>query len=421
MTTTIPAYAGQVSDEFLSENFHSAIVRAERVVADGTCLCRTDDGEVVFADGAWPGELVSVSLIAKKKTQRGPVMEILESSPDRITPQCEHARQGCGGCDWATINYDAQLLAKVEVVRDSLRRLGRWAEPVISTGPVLDPWAFRTSMRFGVQNGAASLRRAATHDLVEISLCEIAHPKLNDIANKIHWGNASEITIRVGANSGESLVKVSPSTEGLLLNELQSEFGTVVVGENELKAKKRAWYNETVAGRTFRISADSFFQTRSDGAAALIEVVGQMCADAFSRSTGQLLDAYCGVGLFSGALLPEGWTATAAERSRSSVADAKQNLSDLPIKVIGSSIERLRTSRCDVVIADPSRAGLGRGAVKNLSSTGASVFVLVSCDPASAGRDIALLQAEGFTPSESVVVDLFPHSHHIELVTKLTR
>lgn len=410
-----------MSDEFFSENFHTAEVRAERVVADGTCLCRTETGEVVFADGAWPGELVTVSLVAKKKTLRGPVMEILEPSPDRCVPHCEHARQGCGGCDWATISYDAQLLAKVEVVRDSLRRLGRWAEPTIRMGPALDQWAYRTSMRFGVQNGAVGLRRAATHDLVDITNCEIAYPKINEIANSVHWGNAKEITIRVGANSGESLVKISPSTESIAINELHSNFGTVVVGENELKANRRAWYHEQVAGRTWRISADSFFQTRSDGAEALLKVVRQFCADAFSANQGHLLDAYCGVGLFSGALLPAGWTATAAERSRSSVADAKQNLADLPIKVVGSSIERLRVSRSDVVIADPSRAGLGRGAVKNLVSTDAHTFVLVSCDPASAGRDIALLQAEGFQPREAVVVDLFPHSHHIELVTLLTR
>ena len=73
------------------------------------------------------------------------------------------------------------------------------------------------------------------------------------------------------------------------------------------------------------------------------------------------------------------------------------------------------------MIADPSRAGLGRAAVKVLTSTGAGRLVLISCDPASAGRDVALLTEAGYRATESVVVDLFPHTHHTEVVTSFDR
>jgi 23S rRNA (uracil1939-C5)-methyltransferase len=116
-----------------------------------------------------------------------------------------------------------------------------------------------------------------------------------------------------------------------------------------------------------------------------------------------------------------GWRAVAAERSRSSVADAKQNLADIDARVVGTSVERLRAPKADLVVADPSRAGLGRRGASVLASTGASRLILVSCDPASAGRDAALLSAIGYVPTESIVVDMFPHTHHTEVVTRFDR
>jgi 23S rRNA (uracil1939-C5)-methyltransferase len=89
--------------------------------------------------------------------------------------------------------------------------------------------------------------------------------------------------------------------------------------------------------------------------------------------------------------------------------------------VVGTSIERFRVPSARIVVADPSRAGLGRKAVKVLAAAGADRFVLVSCDPAAAGRDLALLAAEGYRPVETVVVDMFPHTHHVEVVTRLDR
>ena len=202
-----------------------------------------------------------------------------------------------------------------------------------------------------------------------------------------------------------------------------------IVGVDELAAGKRSWIHEIVLGRRWRISADSFFQTRPDGAAALVEVVTAMAADALAaapRDDGRprtLLDAYSGVGLFAGSLLGgrEGWRAVTAENNPSAAADARINLADLDARMITSTVERMRPTRADLVVADPARAGLGRGGASVLAATRAARIVLVSCDPASAGRDVALLAARGYDPVESVVVDLFPHTHHTEVVTRFDR
>jgi 23S rRNA (uracil1939-C5)-methyltransferase len=258
---------------------------------------------------------------------------------------------------------------------------------------------------------------------VPIDHCLVAHPLVDELVHGGRFGEAEEVVLRVGVTTGERMAVASPTAEGVVLPD-----DVRVVGADELEAGRRAWIHEEVAGRRWRISAESFFQTRPDGAAALVDVVREMVSDRLAESgrpgrPHTLLDAYCGVGLFAGALLDgrAGWRAVAAERSRSSVSDARRNLADVDAKVVATPIEHLRAPKADVVVADPSRAGLGRAGVHVLASSGAPRLVLVSCDPAAAGRDTALLTGVGYRSVESVVVDLFPHTHHVEIVTRFDR
>jgi 23S rRNA (uracil1939-C5)-methyltransferase len=114
-------------------------------------------------------------------------------------------------------------------------------------------------------------------------------------------------------------------------------------------------------------------------------------------------------------------SAVLIERSASSIADARHNLESMPVRIVKSDLEKWTPSMGDVVVADPARAGLGRPAVGSLASTGAGVLVLVSCDPASLGRDARLLAAQGFRLERSELVDLFPQTHHVEVVSRFVR
>jgi 23S rRNA (uracil1939-C5)-methyltransferase len=401
-----------------------AVVRAERLVAGGAALARRSDGRIVLVDDALPGELVEVAISARHGAERGTIVEIVEPSADRVLPVCPHVAEGCGGCDLATLAHAAQLPAKIEIVTDGLRRLGRWRDPVVRAGPVLDPWGFRTTLRLAITNGRAGLRRAASNSVVELDHCTVAHPLLDELVADGEFGVATEVMLRVGAATGERIAVCTPDRDGVRL-----PADVRVVGADELAAGKRAWIHEVVAGRRWRISADSFFQTRPDGAAALVDVVATLAGDTFDTAPAQgerhhtLLDAYSGVGLFAGTLLTGrvGWRGVIVESNRSSVADARTNLEDLDARVLATSVERLRAPRADLVVADPARAGLGRAGAAVLAATRAPRIVLVSCDPAAAGRDLALLVGRGYRPVEAVVVDLFPHTHHTEVVTRFDR
>lgn len=396
---------------------------ADRLVAGGDALGRHPDGRVVLVAGALPGEQVEVALQRRKGALRGSVRRLLWASPDRVRPRCPHVADGCGGCDLQTLEPGAQVRAKIDLVADSLRRLGHIDDPVLRAGPHLSPWGFRTTLRLAVVDGRAGLRRAESHEVVPVDHCLVAHPRLDELVHGGHFGEADEVVLRIGAATGERMAIAMPTAEGVVLPP-----DVLVVGADELEAGRRAWIHEEVAGRRWRISAGSFFQTRPDGADALVEVVRSMVADelAVPGPAGRhrtLLDAYAGVGLFSGALLDgvDGWRAVAAERSRSSVADARHNLSDLDVKVVATTVEHLRAPKADLIVADPSRSGLARTGVHVLASSAASRLVLVSCDPASAGRDASLLTGVGYRHVESVLVDLFPHTHHTEVVSRFDR
>jgi len=361
--------------------------------------------------GALPGELVSVALDEERtRYARGHVVEVEEPSPARVEPPCEYVAQGCGGCTWQHIDAAAQRSLKVDIVRDALARLGHVDEPSVDPGPDLPATHHRTTVRMAVVDGRAAFRRRHSHDALAVEQCLVAHPLLNDIIAAGRFPGAEEVTMRCGVSTGDRLAIVAPSATGSSVPD-----GVVLVGTDELQAGHRAWIHEEVAGVRFRISARSFFQARPDGAAALVAAVAAAIAGA---PDGLFVDAYGGVGLFS-ATVGSGRPVSLVEWSASAVADAKVNVPDA--KILRLDVARWRPSPAAVVVADPARTGLGRKAAAALAGTGASHLALVSCDPASLGRDTALLAGHGFEHDGSTLVDLFPHTPHAEVVTRFIR
>ncbi len=393
------------------------------LVAGGEALARGEDGRVVFIRGALPGESVRAQITDERKGWvRAEVVDILEASPDRIEPPCPMVAQGCGGCDLQHARPSAQPGLKAAVVVDALRRLGGLEAPPVRVGIEAAAEGFRTAVRAAVVEGRAGYRRHHRHEVVVPESCLVAHPLLEELLLEGDFAEATEVTLRVAPGTGERLAVVDPSADGVVVPR-----DVLVVGTRALKEGRRAWIHDEVAGRRWRISARSFFQTRADGAAALVDAVARALGDDLAGA--RLVDAYAGVGLFAGSLLagdlPPGLgrpvSAVAVERSSSSVADARHNLQDLPVRVIKSDVDAWRSSAADVVVADPSRAGLGRRAVEVLASTDAHVVVLVSCDAASLGRDAALLAGHGYRLEDAELVDLFPQSHHVEVVSRFAR
>ncbi len=401
----------------------SVEVELTRVATGGAALGTGPDGRIVFATGGLPGERVAVEIDREHATRlTGRVAEVVRPSPDRAPAPCPHVGAGCGGCDWQHVAVSRQPQLRADIVADCLRRLARIEDPDIRPGPPLAPNGYRTTVRAAVDRGRAGFRAARSHQVVTVDSCLVAHPRAEEILTEGRFGSATEVTVRVGARTGERLVVATPTAHGVRVPE-----GVLVVGDDELRRGHPAAYHEEVAGRRLRISARSFFQCRPDGAEALATVAGAALGPPASqrrpgRAEGgppRLLDAYCGVGLF-GALLGDRWAVTGVESSRSSTADAVVNLAahQQGAAVVTSRLERWSPVPLDAVIADPARAGLGRDAAHRLAATGAAVLVLISCDPASLARDTTLLAGHGYRLDHVTVVDLFGHTSHVETVAR---
>jgi 23S rRNA (uracil1939-C5)-methyltransferase len=410
-------------------------LRTHAVAVGGDAIGRTEDGKVVFVDGGLPDEVLDVAFDDDRKDfAKGHVAAVIEASPARVEPTCRHVGSGCGGCGWQHVASEAQPTLKIAMVVDSLRRIGHIqdaAERVIAA-PSLKVRGHRNSIRAAVVDGVAGFRAAGSSRVVPVDSCEVAHPIVEQILTAGRFGKAKEVSIRFGTASKQALVIVDPSARGVVLPKVDAD--VVVVGTDELarfnKARSKsgddspeseAFFEETVAGVNFSISADSFFQTRTDGAEMLVELVSSALGD----ESDLLLDLYGGVGLFAATIGARFQTVVSVESNESASNDAILNLaSHSDGYLVCEDVEKWRPAqemfdqRRVAVVADPSRKGLGRNAVGTIARTGAVVVVLVSCDAGSLGRDARLFVEAGYELTGSIVVDLFPHTPHVEVVSR---
>ncbi|MEQ1785962.1 MAG: TRAM domain-containing protein [Acidimicrobiales bacterium] len=383
------------------------------VVAGGDGMARDADGRVTFVAGALPGETVAVDLHQQKKDfARGRVVEVLHASPDRVAPPCAFVAAGCGGCDWQHVEAGAQRRLKAAIVADALRRQAR-IEIVVGEGPALPSEHYRTTIRGVASDGRFGFRRRHSHDVIGVAPCLVAHPLVDELVVDGRFPNG-EVVLRAGARTGDRLVIVNVDPGAAQVPE-----GVRVVSAAELSSGTRAWFHEEIDGRRWRISARSFFQARPDGAEALIAAVRGAAIGALP-SGGHLVDLYGGVGLFAGAIGGDAQL-TVVEQSASSVADARVNLAGHEARIVRADVDHWGPARADLVIADPPRTGLGGRGVAKIAATQAPRVVLVSCDPGALGRDARLLVEAGYELRTSELVDLFPHTSHVEVVSRFER
>ena len=391
-------------------------LRTTGMAVGGEAVAREPSGRVVFVSGAAPGETVQVELTDERKAfARGVVRHVVSPSPDRVEPPCPHVAAGCGGCDWQHIAEDAQQRLRLEQVVEVLERAGGIEAPQVTFGRPVPSEGVRTTVRGTADDdGRFSFRRRRSNEPVPVDSCLISHPLVEEIIADGWFGAAEEVTIRVGARTGERLVIVGPKAEGVRVPS-----DVTVVGASALASGRRVWLQEEAAGRTWRVSAGSFFQASPEGAEALVGEV-QDLIDRWAPDAERLVDLCCGVGLFAGTV-GAGMRTVGVERSAAAVADARHNLADTNTRLIKVALSRWRPSPTDVVVADPARNGLAREGIDAIVATGAGLCVLVSCDVGALGRDASLLIAAGYHHVGSTTLNMFGHTGQAEVVSGFVR
>jgi len=391
------------------------------VAAGGDALARDDDGRVVFVAGALPGENVVAEVREEKRDfLRAVAVEVTVASPHRTVPPCSHVPEGCGGCDLQHADLAGQHEVKRAIVVDALRRLGRLKDPpVLEAVHGVPAVGYRTTVRATVDPaGLPGLHRRSGHDHVAIPGCVISHPLVQRVLAEGRFPGAKEVLIRASVATDQVICVPAPRVGGGVV----VPTGVKVIPAHAL-AHRNGAITEVVHGRRFRVSARSFFQSGPAAAAVLVDAVDRALGHDLDAG-GLLVDAYAGVGVI-GAVLADrhrGLRLELIESGRTAVDDALHNLAGFDAEVLQGDVTAWTTDVEPVaVVADPARTGLGTAGIDALIASCAPTLVLVSCDPAALGRDARLLTARGYVLERVRVLDLFPHTSHVEAVARFTR
>jgi len=388
-------------------------------------------GRVVFVAYGIPGERVRVEVVEDhRRWIRARLLEVLEPSPHRMDPPCPHFGT-CGGCQWQHINYKAQLLFKRDILRDQLRRMGRFADPpVAETIPSPAPWAYRNHLRFSVAaDGGLGFRDVSGARVTPVELCLLPHPLVRDIMEMMEieeeeGGLLRRLSVRAGIRTGERMIVLE--TRGDVAPEIEVDvpISCVLLMEDGTPVNLigRNWLTEELGGRCFRISAGSFFQVNTLQAEQLLQTVRRFLDP---RGDEVLLDLYCGVGTFALSLVHQVRRAVGVESYAPAVADARANAHpDEVVEFIEGAAEEVLARfelSPEVVIVDPPRAGCSGEVLRELIRLSPRKLIYVSCDPATLARDARGLAEAGYRLDAVQPVDMFPQTYHIESVSLFLR
>ncbi len=398
-------------------------VTFSKLVYGGEALSRLPDGRAVFVPFALPGETARIRLVFEKRNfARGELVEILSPSPQRINPRCVHFTD-CGGCHYQHLSYPDQLTAKEAILKDQLERIGKLTDPAISPAvPAVTPWHYRNHLQFHIsEGGGLGFHRPRSETVLEISECHLPGPPLDQIWPQLEIESAPDldrISLRVGAEEDVLVLLESANPEPPPLH-LDLPISAVFTGpEGPQVLAGYEYLVMEVLERTFRVSAESFFQVNTPMAAALVEfLLAQLLLD----PEAVVVDAYCGVGLFSAFLAPRVGRLIGIEASPNACHDFVFNLDEFDnVELFEAPVESvlpILDVNPDLVLVDPPRSGLAPAVIDTLQNLAPPTLVYISCDPATLARDARRLVAAGFSPSQFTPFDLFPQTYHIETVS----
>lgn len=418
----------------------------------GDAMGRDSAGRAVFVPFGLPGETVRVRLVDERKHfARAELLEVLQASPQRITPKCKHfftplptgeglgVRAACGGCHYQHLSYPDQLTAKTDILRDQLTRIGKIENPPIGE-IVASPaeWNYRNHIQFHLdEQGRLGFVSTVVSDspspgergvrgegVLPISECHLPEEPLNDLWPNLHFEPGTPLE-RVSLRAGDELLLVlesdSPETPEIEIEaelsvvHLTKDDAVVIAGDDHLVIE--------VLGRPFKVSAGSFFQVNTPMAAKMVEHVLALLPSNDSRIT--IFDLYCGVGLFSAFLAPRCEKLIGIELSPSACADFAVNLDEFEnVELYEAPAEAVLPTlnvKPDVVLLDPPRAGLDKAALDALMALQPPTILYVSCDPSTLARDLKRMLEHGYKLQQVTPFDLFPQTYHIESMSVLTR
>ena len=445
-------------------------LRIERLSSDGSGVAHSPDGETVFVPGAAPGDEADVRIVKDCKRYAFGILDHLRTpSPDRIPVDCAVAGP-CGGCSLRHLDYTAELRAKQENVTDAFRRIGGLDVPVLDICPSPEVDRYRNKVQFPVgldKNGNPCIGFYAgrTHRIVPCPDCKLQPGVLNDIGNALcrffaengiqpyneetGRGLVRHIFLRRGAHSGQIMVCLVCTRPNLphanaLCTRLREQFAdiatillnvnskntNVILGTETHTLYGPGYIEDTLCGVPVQLGPLSFYQVNTLAAERLYGIAAQ-----YAQLTPDdlLLDLYCGMGTIGLSMVDHCRELVGVEIVPEAIESAKANAARMGDSVAaksrffcadaGQAATRLAAEGLhpDVVMLDPPRKGCDEATLSAVVRMAPRRVVYVSCNPATAARDAAWLEQNGYHAEKVQPVDLFPRTKHCECVIALSK
>lgn len=418
-------------------------VKIEKLIYGGEGLAH-HEGHTVFVPFVLPNEVVAVEPVeSKKKFVRGRVERLLTPSAERTAAPCPHFGV-CGGCHYQHIPYEAQVQYKIEILRETLGRIGhiRWDGAI--EAHTASPFQYRNRAQWKIRPAsgrtppAAGYLRAGSSELCPVTECPIISPRLAKVFAALRQllsqekMSATLAEMEVFVDAADEKTLVSSSVEEFnqatprLLDTLRSSLPgveTVLLldprGEHmELSGPGFLTYD--VGGFRYRVGHLSFFQVNR-------YLIPELMDTLLEQEKGDLaLDVYAGVGLFTLPLARRFSTVVGVESDPAAARDLHANIvaNRLAARRVHSLAETFLASwkqTPDFVILDPPRAGVTRQALVQLRQLAPKRIAYLSCDPSTLARDLELLTSDNgrYEITDLHLFDLFPQTYHIESLARL--
>jgi 23S rRNA (uracil1939-C5)-methyltransferase len=358
----------------------------------------------------------------KKKYARAELLDVLEPSPYRVDPRCQHF-ETCGGCHYQHIVYEQQLVIKRQILQDQLQRIGGIKNPQIEeTIPSPAKYNYRNQIQFHISEGKKpGFIRANKRGIVEISECHLPQESLNDLWPLLEVEpktGVSSIALRLGAEDDTLLTLESTNLFDAEFDVESLPVSVVHISPGNVQILAGSAYTiMQVKGRNFRVSAGSFFQVNTPMAEKMVTLIEENIPE----GTGVVLELYSGVGLFSAFIAEKVEKLITIESSESAGEDFVDNLDEYDnIALYQGSVEEilpLLDVQSDIVLADPPRTGLSKKVLGRILSMAPELILYISCDPATLARDSKILAEGGYSPEKFVPFDFFCQTYHIETLS----
>jgi 23S rRNA (uracil1939-C5)-methyltransferase len=433
-------------------------VTIERILPGGLGLAHAD-GQTIMVPLAAPGDHLDVRVNrVKGSVAFASIERIISPAESRVEPPCPYFGR-CGGCDFQQLNYQAQLAAKIEIIKDCLRRIGGLeAIPEFQITAAPNPWHYRSRAQWQYDSIRKRLGyfESGSRRVCDVAECAVLVSQLQraleNLRARMRLGSLPDEVRYFRAIAGNESISMAPSVSGPPAAEPENDSCNDRVREPaDPSDDVQAEITRMIRGETYRLNPESFFQTN-------VELLPQLIDGGLPELTGQTaIELYCGVGLFTLPLARRFRNVIGVEDHPDAADLARRNLkaaglsnAQIVNRDVGDWLEKYLDGddhagqqhppgsarpiefkapsfpdssgafhHVDFLLLDPPRAGAESRVISGMLRLQPNRICYVSCDPATLARDLKKLLAGGYTLDSLAAFDMFPQTHHVETVAHL--